>query len=168
MHVLIYPRGKDGKKLRLSKNDLRKIHNEWDNFLKQEGYLIRKTNKGTKPYWKYMREKTEEMGYIPLPDFIIDEEMMNKGKERFLKEMKRRNIEIKETEIYIFEDIIEKKALEIAENQMIRKMIKTKEYLKVNKEVNKVNNNNNNNNSNNWNNNSSNNSISRNPFSRNP
>ncbi len=71
VHILIYPRYANGKKLRLSKDDLKNFHKEWDNFLKQEGYLIRKTNKGTKPYWKYMREKTEEMGYIPIPDFLI-------------------------------------------------------------------------------------------------
>jgi hypothetical protein len=128
MHVLIYPRGKDGKKLRLSKNDLRKIHNEWDNFLKQEGYNIKKNgNNVKKSIWQYMREKTEEMGYLPIPSFIIDEEMINEGKKRFLKKL--RDTEIRDTEISLFEDIIEKEAIKVAENRLIRKMIKTKEYL---------------------------------------
>ena len=129
MHILIYPRDKNGKKLRLKKNDLRKIHNEWDNFLKQEGYLIRKTNIGTKPYWKYMRQKTEEMGYIPIPDFLIDEEMINEGKKRFLRKLREKQIEIRESELKLFEDMIQMEAKQIAENRLIRRMIKTKEYL---------------------------------------
>ncbi len=132
MHILIYPRGKDGKKLRLERNDLARIHKEWDKFLQSEGYNVKKNGNNKvvkKSIWQYMKEKTKEMGYIPIPAVALDQEMMNKGKERFLKEMKKRNIEIKETDLKLFEDIIEEKAIKIAENQMIRKMIRTKEYL---------------------------------------
>jgi hypothetical protein len=132
MHVLIYPRDKNGKKLRLKKNDLRKIHNEWDNFLKREGYNIKKNGNNKvvkKSIWQYMKEKTEEMGYLPIPSFIIDEEMINEGKKRFLKKLKKLNEEIRDTEISLFEDFIEKEAIKVAENRLIRKMMKTKEYL---------------------------------------
>ncbi len=40
MHVLIYPRGLNGKKLRLKKSDLSNFHKSWDFFLEQEGYRI--------------------------------------------------------------------------------------------------------------------------------
>jgi hypothetical protein len=146
VHILIYPRGKDGKKLRLNRNDLENFHKEWDNFLKQEGYQIKRLNKGTKPYWKYMRQKTEEMGYIPLPDFIIDEELLKEGKKRFLKKLKKlaskldtkeeakikdmiEKIEKEDKITKPLENMIEKEAIKVAENILIRKMIKTKEYL---------------------------------------
>jgi pseudouridine-5'-phosphate glycosidase len=93
-----------------------------------------------------------EMGYLPI---AINQETINKAKERFLKEMKKKQIEVKETEIYLFEDVIEEKAIQMEENRLIKRMIKNKEYLKEKVSLN-------------WNNNSSNNSISRNPFSRNP
>jgi hypothetical protein len=153
MHVLIYPRKKDGKKLRLEKRDLQRIHNEWDKFLQSEGYSLSNKNTKRKSIYKYMKDKMEEIGYIPIPTVALDEELMRKGKERFIKEMKKKQIEIRETDIKLFEDIIEKKALRIAENRLIQKMIRTKEYLKEKEKV-----------SLNWNNNnSSNNSISRNP-----
>ncbi|MGC8869419.1 MAG: relaxase/mobilization nuclease domain-containing protein, partial [Sulfurihydrogenibium sp.] len=132
MHILIYPRGKDGKKLRLERNDLQKIHREWDKFLQSEGYNVKKNGNNKvfkKSIWQYTKEKAKEMGYIPIPAVALDEELLTKGKERFLEKMKKRNIEIKETEIYIFEDIIEKEAIRIAENQTVRKVLKTKEYL---------------------------------------
>jgi hypothetical protein len=147
MHVIIYIRKKDGKKLRLSKSDLKNFHNEWNKFLENEGYKIKRKNKNieTKPYWKYMRQKTEEMGYIPIPDFIINEEMINEGKKRFLKKLKKlerklneeeakkirvmiKKIEI-EKEDKIIENMIEKEATKEAENRLIRKVMKTKEYL---------------------------------------
>jgi hypothetical protein len=94
-----------------------------------------------------------EMGYLPI---AINQETINKAKERFLKEMKKKQIEIRETEIYLFEDVIEKKAIQMEENKLIKRMIRTKEYLLEKSKVNL-----------NWNNNSSNN-ISISPFSRNP
>jgi hypothetical protein len=76
-----------------------------------------------------MREKTEEMGYIPIPDFLIDEKMLEEGKKRFLKRLREKQIEIRESELKLFEDFIEEEAKRIAENRLVRKMIKTKEYL---------------------------------------
>jgi hypothetical protein len=152
MHVLIYPRGKDGKKLRLKKNDLARIHKEWDLFLQNEGYQIKRKNTKRKSICKYMKDKMVEMGYLPIHPVAIDQETMNKAKERFLKEMKKRNIEIKEADIKLFEDLIEEKAIQMEENKLIQKMIKTKEYLKEKVSLN-------------WNNNNSSNNIS---ISRNP
>ncbi|MGC8965175.1 MAG: hypothetical protein ACP5KI_07530, partial [Brevinematia bacterium] len=131
MHVIIYIRKKDGKKLRLSKSDLKNFHNEWNKFLENEGYKIKRKNKNieTKPYWKYMRQKTEEMGYIPIPDFLIDEKMLEEGKKKFLKRLREKQIEIRESELKLFEDMIQMEAKRIAENRLIRKVMKTKEYL---------------------------------------
>ena len=36
VHVEIYPRDKNGKKLRIGRKELKKFHEEWDNFLKNE------------------------------------------------------------------------------------------------------------------------------------
>jgi hypothetical protein len=147
-HIIIYPRGKDGKKLRLKKNDLARIHREWDQFLQDEGYTIRKNNKVVKkPYFQYMREKTREMGYIPIPFTVLDQKLIDEGKKSFLKRLKKlekklneENKEeakkirfvikkIEEDKIKPFEEMIEKEAIKVAENQSIRKMMKNKEYL---------------------------------------
>ncbi|MGC8735048.1 MAG: hypothetical protein ACP5RD_08520, partial [bacterium] len=145
VHILIYPRDANGKKLRLKKDDLRNFHKEWDLFLQNEGYQIKRKNIGTKPYFQYMKEKTKEMGYLPIHSIAIDEELMKKGKESFLRKLKRLSKKLEDIEEakkikilikkieedkIIMEDMIEKEAIKVAENQSIRKMMKTKEYLK--------------------------------------
>ncbi len=130
-HILIYPRGKDGKKLRLSKNDLKRIHKEWDLFLQNEGYTIRKNGNNKvvkKSIWQYMKEKTKEMGYIPIPDFLIDEKMLEEGKKSFLRKLKRLSKKLNEdTEEAKKIKILIKK---IEEDKIkLENMIETKEYL---------------------------------------
>lgn len=39
-HILVYPRDEQGRKLRLSRNDLRRLHKEWDRFLGKNEYKI--------------------------------------------------------------------------------------------------------------------------------
>lgn len=41
-HILVYPRDKDGKKLRLNKKDLSEFHRQWQKKLREMGYEIKK------------------------------------------------------------------------------------------------------------------------------
>jgi len=41
-HILIFPRTKDGKKLRLNRKDLSEFHRKWEQVLKEIGYRVRK------------------------------------------------------------------------------------------------------------------------------
>ncbi|MGC8747095.1 MAG: hypothetical protein ACP5SQ_10770, partial [Candidatus Saccharicenans sp.] len=89
---------------------------------------------------------TKEMGYLPIHSIAIDEELMKKGKESFLRRLKKLEKKLNEEnkeeakkikilikkieeDKIIMEDMIEKEAIKVAENQSIRKMMKNKEYL---------------------------------------
>ena len=66
VHVLIYPRGEDGKKLRLKKNDLSNFHRAWDRFLEAEGYKIVKDPEDQRLEhlgWKLYRDTEIRMSY---------------------------------------------------------------------------------------------------------
>ena len=45
-HVLVYPRNREGKKLRLNRKDLSEFHREWQKVLQELGYQIRKDLEG--------------------------------------------------------------------------------------------------------------------------